>query len=139
MKTITTLIKIHQQQLDLLRRNLGGLELQKVQLIELDRNLEKELAGEIKLAEQNSELAGYFGDYIKRVRQRQERLRAEVAGIEEQMVILREAVHFEYGEQLKFEKILEQRLEAKRKAAAIKEGLELDEIAGQQHRRKEES
>ena len=41
MKTIKTLIKVQQQKLDVVRRNLVSLESQKAQLENLSKNLDK--------------------------------------------------------------------------------------------------
>ena len=138
MKTLNTLVKIHQQKLDAIRRNLVSLESQRAQLLALSKNLEKELAKEIGLAEQNSELAGFFGDYITRIRERQERVTREVAELDGQVDTVRAAIRLEYSEQLKYEQILEAKLKEKRAAEERKEAIELDEIASDQHQRKEE-
>lgn len=138
MKTLTTLIQIHQQKLDALRRGLVSLESQKVQLLALAANLEAELAREIKLAESTSELAAFFGDYIKRIRERQARVRKEADQLDVQIDATRGAIRIEYGERLKYEQMLEAKLKAKKAERERKEGIELDDIATQQHIRKEE-
>ena len=138
MKTIKTLIKVQKQKLDMVRRNLVSLETQQSQLETLHKKLEKDLASEIELADNSAELSSFFGDYIKRIRQRQELVRKEIRALETQVEMAREVVRHEYGEQLKYEKILENKMAEAKAEADRKEGLELDDIAANQHARKEE-
>ena len=138
MKTIKTLIKVQKQKLDMVRRNLVSLETQMAQLNMLNEKLEKDLAAEIELADKSAELSSFFGDYIKRIRARQERLRKEIRDLDVQVEMAREVVRHEYGEQLKYEKILENKMIEAKREADRKEGIELDDIAANQHARKED-
>lgn len=138
MKTLKTLVKIHKQKLDGFRRSLVSLESQKAQLQALHRNLEHELASELKLADQSAELSGLFGNYIKRVRERQERVLREIAEIDVKIDATRGAIRIEYGEQLKYEQMLERKMLEQKKAREHKEALMLDDIAATQHSRRED-
>ena len=138
MKTIKTLIKVQKQKLDMVRRNLVSLETQMAQLNMLNEKLEKDLAAEIELADKSAELSSFFGDYIKRIRARQERLRKEIRDLDVQVEMAREVVRHDYGEQLKYEKILENKMIEAKREADRKEGIELDDIAANQHARKED-
>lgn len=139
MKTLNTLVKVQKQKLDTVRRNLASLESQVAQLQALDKTIEKELATEIQLADTSAELSGFFGDYIKRVRERQQRIRQEIRELDVQVEMTREALRAEYSEQLKYEQLLEQKKLAAKKLAARKEDIELDDIAAAQHMRKEDA
>ena len=138
MKTLNILIKVQKQKLDIVRRNLAGLESQVAQLEILDTNLEKDLAEEIKLADSSAELSGFFGDYIKRVRQRQDRIRSEIRELNIQIEMAREAVRAEYSEQLKYEQLLERKIEEAKQETERIEDIEMDDIAVRQHMRQEE-
>lgn len=137
MKTIKTLIKVQKQKLDVVRRNLVSLESQRAQLLALSERLEQELANEIALSDSSAELSSFFGHYITRIRERQARLREEVRTLDVQIEMAREAVRAEYSEQLKYEQILERKMEERKQALERKEGIELDDIAAVQHGRRQ--
>lgn len=137
MKGISTLIKLHKRTLDELRRKMGVLEGQKAQLQETAVRLRKELEEEMKLASKQPEMGSFFGGFAKRIKNRQESIAAEIKKLDGEMAKLRDEIAEAYSELKKFEIAKEN---AKIKAAEEqnrKDTIMLDEIAGQQHRRKE--
>lgn len=137
MRSLRTLIKLHKQTLDQLRRALAVLESQKAQLQQAIVRLKEELQHELALAGKTPELGAFFGDFAKRVRAREEALVMEIRKLDEQMNELREKIRIEFGEQKKYEIALEQRMQARRAKQNKLEQELLDEIALQQHGRKE--
>lgn len=138
MKGLATLIKLHKRNLDELRRKMVSLENQKVQLRLLSAKLNEELKEEIRLASQRPEMGNFFGDFAKRIKTRQEDIAAEIKALDKQMEKLQDEIAAEFAEVKKFEIAQEnERLRARAKEAR-KETIVLDEIASQQHRRKEE-
>ncbi|NBO19333.1 MAG: hypothetical protein EBV03_08940, partial [Proteobacteria bacterium] len=136
MKGLTTLIKLSKRALDELRRKMGMLENQKSQLQQAIVNLQREVEAELQAARQRPEMGQFFGEYSKRMRQRQAQLEAEVASIELQMSNLRETIAAAFAEQKKYEIALENAKQRQKEAAQRRENEMMDEIAGQQHQRK---
>jgi flagellar protein FliJ len=138
MKGLATLIKLHKRTLDELRRKMGGLENQKSQLQALSARLQKELEDEIKLAAQQTDMAKFFGGFAKRIQKRQEDIATEIKSLDAQMDKLRAEIAVEFGELKKFEIAQENARKREEEELKRKDTILLDEIAAQQHRRKQE-
>lgn len=138
MKGLLTLIKLHKRKLDELRRKMVSLENQKSQLELAIVKLQEELKREMELAAERPEMSGFFGDFAKRIKKRQEDIRAEIKKVEAEMAKLADEIAAEFGELKKYEIAL---ANAKRRATEEqnrKDTIALDEIAGQQFRKKKE-
>ena len=138
MKGLNTLIKLQKRKLDALRRTLASLESQKSQLQQAILVLQKELEEEIILAAKQVEMAHFFGDFSKRIKNRQLELTQEIRKIDKQITALRDEITEAYGEQKKYEIAKENALQRQRQEATRKETIELDEIAAQQFQRKQQ-
>lgn len=138
MKTLTTLIKLHQRKLDDLRRKMGALVSQRTQLEELSTKLQQELLREMEMAGKQPEMGSFFGGFARRIQTRQEGIATEMRSLDEQMAALREEIAMEFGELKKFEIARENARKRAEAEASRKETIALDEIAGQQHRRRQE-
>jgi flagellar export protein FliJ len=136
-KGIDTLIKLRKRVLDELRRSLASLENQKAQLKNVSARLEDELLREIKLAATQPEMGNFFGDFAKRIKNRQQEIANEIKALDKKMDKLPLEISEAYSELKKFEIARENA--KKREAAELnrKETIALDEIAGQQHQRKQ--
>lgn len=138
MKALSTLIKLHKRQLDGLRRQMASLERQKDQLQVASGRVDDELKREMKLAADQPEMTKFFGDFARRIKRRKEEIAAEIIRLEKQMAKLAEDIAGEFSEMKKFEIAkanAERRLAAEEKR---KDTIALDEVAGRQHRRKEQ-
>ncbi len=138
MKGLTTLIKLSKRTLDELRRKMTALENQKAQLEQAIINLKLEVEMEMATAAKRPEMGAFFGGFTKRMKQREFDLRAEIAKIEKQMEVLAEEITIAYAELKKYEIALENAQAREREKMARRETELLDEIAGQQHYRKQE-
>jgi len=138
MKGLTTLIKLHKRTLDELRRAMMSLESQKAQLLKLSVKLKDELVQEIKLASKSPELGNFFGDFSKRMQMRQEEIAGEVRSLDKQIGELNAKISEAFSELKKFEIALENAKQRAEEAERNKETIQMDEIAGQQFRRKME-
>ena len=138
MKGLATLIKLSKRTLDELRRRMVNLENQKEQLLLLSKTLNEELKSEMELATKATEMRGFFGDFAKRIKARQDKIAGEIIALDKQMERLSIEISQAFSELKKYE--IAQENEKQRLAAEgrRKETVELDEIAGQQHRRKTE-
>lgn len=137
MKGINTLIKLSKRKLDELRRQMVQLENQKEQLRQTSMKLQQELENEIALAGRQPEMGNFFGGFAKRIQMRQQEIAAEIKKLEQQMAKLAEQITAAFGELKKYEIA---RDNAKQRAQAEqnrKDTILLDEIASQQHSRKQ--
>lgn len=138
MKGLNTLIKLAKRTLDELRRKMGALEGQKSQLIYVSVKLREELESEIELAKKQPEMGGFFGDFAKRIKKRQEDIASGIKKLDEQMAKLQTEISEAYGELKKYEIALDNAKRRAREEESRRETIQLDEIAGQQHRRRKE-
>jgi flagellar protein FliJ len=137
MKGIATLIKLAKRTLDELRRKMGELENQKIKLQYASACLQKELEEEIKMASEQPEMGGFFGGFAKRIQKRQEVIAAEIKKIDQAMALLQNQIAEAFGELKKYEIAQENDKKRKQDEVNRKDTIQLDEIAAQQHRRKE--
>ena len=138
MKGLNTLIKLHRRTLDELRRKMVSLENQKAQLLQASDKLNEELAAEIRMASKTPEMGQFFGGFSNRIKKRQAELAAEVQKLDKQMETLNVEIREAFAEVKKYEIALEN---AKQRIAAEgerRETIAMDEMAGQQFRRKAE-
>jgi flagellar FliJ protein len=137
-KSLETLIKLNKRKLDELRRNLADLENQKTQLLSVSAKLSEELARELDQAYRQPEMSGFYGDFAKRIRKRQDGISREVADLNTRITKAMEEIQDGYGELKKYEIMRERVIVREREAADRREVKILDEIAALQHIRKSE-
>lgn len=138
-KSLATLIKLHKRELDLLRRRLTNLEIQKNALIALSVKLAEELENEINLAASQVEMSNFFGNYADRIRDRQDTIRQEVLALNKQILAMQAEIAESFSELKKYEIALENRRRAEREEMARKETIQLDDLGIAQFIRKEEN
>lgn len=138
MKGLLTLIKLAKRNLDELRRKMTSLESQKAQLEQAIINLRIEVETEMAAASKRPEMGNFFGGYAKRMKQREQDLRAEIARLEKEMQELQAEITTAFADLKKYEIALENAKLRQREAAARRETEMMDEIASQQHHRRQE-
>ncbi len=136
MKTLDTLIRLHKRTLDELRRNMVALENQKSQLQQAIINMQKELDKEMALATKQPEMANFFGEFAKRIRNRQDNLRQEISALDVKITALNKEIFEAFTELKKYEVAKENAKQRMREEEKRKETLVLDEIAAQQYQKK---
>ena len=136
MKTLDTLIRLHKRTLDELRRNMVALENQKSQLQQAIVNMQKELDKEMALATKQPEMANFFGEFAKRIRNRQDNLRQEISALDVKITALNKEIFEAFTELKKYEVAKENAKQRMREEEKRKETLVLDEIAAQQYQKK---
>jgi flagellar FliJ protein len=137
MKGLTTLIKLSSRTLDELRRQMVSLEDQKAQLLQLIETMKTNLTAEMQLAGHSPEIGRFYGDFSKRMKQRQEEILVEVKALDKQMEKLRGEISDAFSELKKYEIALENAKKREKETAARKETLMMDDIAAQQYGRKQ--
>ena len=136
MKGIKTLIKLRQRELDEQRRIMVSLENQKEQLKNASAKLQQELEQEIALAGQQPDMAHFFGDFAKRIQNRQQEITNEIATLDQAIAKVADQIAEAFAELKKIEIALENAKKREAESQARKETIALDEIAEQQHRKK---
>ena len=136
MKTLNTLIRLHKRNLDELRRSMVALESQKDQLIQTIEASQRELEREVDLAKNTPEMSSFFGEFAKRIKNRQEKIYKEIQVIDKKITELNNKMAQEFTELKKFEIALENAKNRIKTEEIRKETLMLDEIAAQQFHNK---
>ncbi|MGE0755125.1 MAG: hypothetical protein AB7L92_08210 [Alphaproteobacteria bacterium] len=139
MKSLKTLIKIHQHELDELRRIMVTLEGERNKLEAAVARLQQELLEEAEKAQKSPELARYYGDFARRIRQRQQQLREESRKIQKKIEDLREKISAAFSEVKKYEIALQNTLRREKEEQERKETIAMSELAIGQHLRKHDS
>jgi flagellar protein FliJ len=94
MKSMKTLIRVKQRQLDELKRAISTLEAKREEIYQTISELSERLQKELKAAENLPDLAHFFGDFSRHIRSRQDQLyvmarRTEIE-IEKMTLVIRE-------------------------------------------------
>jgi len=136
MKGLKTLIRLHKRNLDDLRRQMVALENEKAQLQQTIVVMQRELESEILLAGNQPEMSSFFGEFAKRIKNRQEAISQEIVVVDGKIDKLNNEISTEFTELKKFEIALENAKIRVAAEEARKETLMLDEIAAQQFQKK---
>lgn len=139
LKTMNTLIKLHKRRVDVMRRAMVALEEEHRQLIELKEHLTQEYARERELAAAEPRVAGFFGAYTKRIKERQEKIAQEIARLNVAIMEKAEAIREEFSEQKKYEIAREHARKRLAEEARKRVQQRFDEIGAQQHLRLKEN
>ena len=138
MKPFDTLIRLSEQQLDEKRRQLAALE-DRLDAARLQRKaIEEELEREQGLATQDSSALFAYGAYAAEVIRRRERADALIAMVEREAEVAREDVRTAFAELKRYQITHDKKLAELARIRAAKEQIELDEIAQQLDRRKDD-
>jgi flagellar export protein FliJ len=138
MRPFDTLIELSENQLDEKRKHLAGLEETLAAAVEHRAALDEELAHEQQVTSQDTAVGFAYGAYANHLIQRREQADAAVAEAEKAVEEAREVVREAFAELRRYEMAHEARLEKLRKEQEAKAQMELDEIAGNLLRRRDE-
>lgn len=137
MKGLETLIKLQRRELDRLRKEQVQLEEKREQLLALAAKLHGELMEERRLAAENPLMAGYMGDYEKRVKNRQLEIAKETIGLDQRLAQLAMAISEAFGELKKYEITRDNRKAQAKATIERREQGQMDEVGLQQFVRKD--
>jgi flagellar export protein FliJ len=130
---LRTLIRLHRNQADVIRREIADLEKQVSALEEVDASLAHQLEEERKLAADiTGGLATFFGGFAQRVKARREAIAEEIARLEEAIALKRDELAEAFRTIKTYEIALEELLEEERMLQQSRENKQLDEVAMQQ-------
>lgn len=129
MKSLHTLLKIAESDLETLRRALAALIARQTAIEERIRAHEQSIIAEQRLAVQDYESQRAYGGFVQLALQGKRALEAERAAIEQEIVRMRTLISEAHVEMRKFERLLELEAERAKVAADKREADELDEFA----------
>lgn len=136
MKSMLTLIRVKQREIDALKRQQSILESKREEAYKTIDMLAERLRDELKAAENMPDMAHFFGDFSKHIQKRQEQLYVMVRRAEVEIDKLADQIRGHFNEMKTYElayKNWEKQQKAKR---ARLEAQQLDEIAIMAHARK---
>lgn len=129
MKSLHTLLKIAEADLETLRRALAALIARQGAVEERMRALEQTIVAEQRLAVQDYESQRAYGGYIQLALQNRRVLEAEREAIEQEIARMRQLISEAHVEMRKFERLIELETERAKAKAHKREADELDEFA----------
>ncbi|HRP12442.1 MAG TPA: flagellar FliJ family protein [Terricaulis sp.] len=129
MKSLHTLLKIAEGDLETLRRALAALIARQTAVEERIRAHEQSIVNEQRIAAQDYESQRAYGGFIQLALQGKRALEAEGAAIEEEIARMRALISEAHVEMRKFERLIELEAERAKVLADKREAAELDEFA----------
>jgi flagellar biosynthesis chaperone FliJ len=127
MKSLKTLMRIQQRELDRLRKELTAEENKKGHLIAMIEKLQGDLLREIDTAQELGEMRGFFGDYSDSIKKKQKQLAANVVQVEQKIQEMMIEIRNRYADLKKYEIAYDRYLLEQAKKQVKKEQQELDE------------
>ena len=137
MSTLDSLIRLHRWRLDEQRRRVAEFEALGDNLRAELRRLDDEEVNEQHIAGNSHEASFAYSDYAKTLIDRRDRLAKSLADTEAQTVLAREALETAFQEVKRYETAAANRLLSQHKQLARLQQQELDEVAGEQYRRRQ--
>ncbi|NDF11243.1 MAG: hypothetical protein EB060_00290 [Proteobacteria bacterium] len=136
LKQLATLIKLHKQTLDQMRRELAALQdgLTKVESAIIQH--EVDIKEEQKLAASSLEASYMYGQYAKAAIKKRKKLQDSKKEMEGLIAIMRDKMAQEFAEQKKYEILKRKKEEEELKERERKQTIALDEMAAVKHQRK---
>jgi flagellar biosynthesis chaperone FliJ len=129
MKSLHTLLKIAEGDLETLRRALAALIARQTAVEERIRAHDQSIAAEQRLAMRDYESQRAYGGFVQLALQGRRALEAEREAIEQEIARMRTLISEAHVEMRKFERLLELETERAKALADKREADELDEFA----------
>lgn len=128
MKSMTTLLRVKQRELDALKRAQGILEKHREEMYQVIDQLISRLQQELKAAEKMPEMAQFFGDFSAHIKKRQEQIHVQIRKLEIELEKITSQIREIFSEMKKYELAL--KAFEKREADKVKrrEQQNMDEV-----------
>ena len=136
MKSLATLIRVKQRELDALRRQQEMLLKQREDIHTIIDGLINQLAREMKSAQAMPEMAHFFGDFAATIKKRQEMMHAHLRKVENEMDKIARQLADVFSEMKKYELALAAYNKRIAEAARKRDAQAMDEIAIQGYSRR---
>lgn len=129
MKSMKTLMRVRQRDLDLLKRQQAILEQKREEIYKTIDMLADRLRDEMKAAQKMPDMAHFFGDFSAHIKKRQDQLYAHARQTEQELERFALAIREVFSEMKKYELAYEQWKKRERDKVARRESQILDEVA----------
>lgn len=139
MKSIKTLLRVKQREMDALKRQQGILENQREEIHTIINGLANQLKSELKAAQTMPEMAHFFGDFSATIKKRQEMMHGHLRQVDQEINRLTDQIRERFSEMKKFELALAAFEKRRRDAQNKREQQEMDEVAIRGYNRKDET
>jgi hypothetical protein len=103
MKSMKTLLRVKQREIDALKRAQGVMEEHREQMHQALDKLQMTLVKELKTAESMPDMAHFFGDFSAHIRRRQEDIHAQLRKLEVELDKLAAQIREKFSEMKKYE------------------------------------
>ena len=128
MKSMVTLLRVKQKELDALKRAQGILEKHREEMHQTIASMQDRLRDELKMAEKMPEMAQFFGDFSSHIKKRQEQIHQEIAKLERELQKITAQILELFSEMKKYELAIEADKKRKSDAAKRREQQMMDEM-----------
>lgn len=103
MKSMHTLLRVKQRELDALKRAQGVLEKHREEMYQVVDQLMTRLRDELKAAEKMPEMAHFFGDFSAHIKKRQDQIHAQIRKLEVELEKITTQIREIFSEMKKYE------------------------------------
>ncbi len=129
MKSIVTLLRVKQREMDVLKRQQAVIESQRMDILTRIERLSDQLLHEIKTAEAMPEMSHFFGDFASTIKKRQEQLRVQLKKLEVELEKITVQIFDRFSEMKKYELALENWKKRRDAEAGRRAQQYMDEVA----------
>ena len=135
MKSMQTLMRVKQREIDMIKTEQAKLQEQRDELIATAERLEDDLNDELKAAAEMPDMSHVFGQFSKHIRKKQDALHQQARQLEVKIDQLGEIIRVAFSEFKKYELAYENWKKREEEKAAARETKYLDEMAIMAHAR----
>jgi flagellar export protein FliJ len=129
MKSIVTLLRVKQREMDVLKRQQVVIENQRLDILTRIDRLSDQLLHEMQTAEAMPEMSHFFGDFATTIKKRQEQLRVQLKKLEVELDKIAVQILDRFSEMKKYELALENWKKRRAAEMARREQQAMDEVA----------
>lgn len=137
MKSLETLIRLQQREIDVLKREQGVLEQKREDCLTALRHLADQLRAELRSAETMPDMAQFFGDFAVANKKNQLQIDGLLYKTNSELDALTAKIRERFNEMKKYEVALDQHKKREKAKALKRETQMLDEVAISQYARKD--
>lgn len=139
MKSMATLLRVKQRELDALKRAQGVLEKHREEMYQVIDQLMTRLREELKAAEKMPEMAHFFGDFSAHIKKRQDQIHAQIRKLEIELEKITTQIREIFSEMKKYELALKAHEKRLADAAKRRDQQFMDEVGIRGYIRKDVS
>lgn len=139
MKSMHTLLRVKQREMDALKRQQGILEKQREDLHKTIEMLTTRLRDELKAAQNMPEMAHFFGNFSEHIKKRQDQIHAHIRKVEAELDKLAEQIRERFSEMKKYELALKAHEKREAEKLRKREQAAMDEVGIRGYIRKDAS